>query len=215
MGILSSFSDAVRSFWKKSSSAQDSENAVKIGYRRPFEHDITEDIKINGELTRGLFHNSYPGFKLGGALAYAPIAVPVAFMGAPIPKIEDNEAAQQALTEFQEQTVGQCYMIAEAAHRDGTIWVWPYYSAKERRVYWELILDDQVTDIIKDPDTGELLEIVIDENVTYRSGEQTVSTVNRVRKFTRTGKPGCGSLTSAVAGMCLESCPYRLPTCPT
>lgn len=188
MSILSRAADAVRAFWKKDTAQQNAEDATKTRYRKPFEHDITEDIKVNGELTRGLFNNSYPGFKASGALAYAPIAVPVAFMGAPIPVPVDetNESVKEALEMLQDQMIGQCYEIERACHRDGTIWVWPYYSSQEGKLYWEMILDDQVTDIIKNVDTGEPIEIIINESITYKVNENTTDVVQRIRRFTKT-----------------------------
>jgi hypothetical protein len=174
MGILS--------FWKKDKATQDQNNAVYTGVRRPMTIDLTENIKVNGELTRGLFHNSYPGYKLAGSLMYAPIAVPIAFMGLPVPVSEDKKT-QIILDELLEEKTAQCIDIVTACHRDGTIWVWPYYSAKEQRLIWEVIQDDSVTDILKDQDTGSIIELVVTEQISYLHAENDVRVKTRIRRF--------------------------------
>jgi len=146
--------------------------------------DWTESIQVNRDLTYGLYHNEYNGFKLAGSLAYAPIAVPVWFMGIPVAE-SDNEMTQKMLNELTEQFSTLMQQIHTESHRDGTIWVWPYFSADDRKVHWEIIPDTSVTTIARDIKTGDVSKIIVNEQLTISIDDNTTGSVVRIRTFTR------------------------------
>ena len=101
--------------------------------------DWTNDLSVNLALTKGLYHNSYPGLKLAGGLAYAPIAVPVWFMGLPVPGIEKDHAMEPWVDHIMRRFSTDMKQIHVQSHRDGTIWIWPKWSTKANEVVWEFI----------------------------------------------------------------------------
>lgn len=146
--------------------------------------DWTEQVSVDRDLTYGLYHNEAPGLKLAGSLAFAPIAVPVWFMGIPIAE-SDDDRTQELLTELCEQFSTLMQKMHTESHRDGTIWIWPYFSAERRRVMWEVVPDTSASIVARDLVTGLVSKVVFNEDlmVSDESG-QTVS-VNRKRTFTR------------------------------
>lgn len=159
-------------------------NRTKRQPRRPTPIDYREYEVANSELTKGLYHNSFPGMKLAGSLAYAPIATPVAFMGIPVP-VTDDEEQQKVIEETIEFFFSQFSSIHTQGNREGTIWVWPKYSAKLKKLLWEFIPDVVVTDIIEDIHTRELLKIITDEEIQITTDYNTVVNVRRIREFTK------------------------------
>ena len=161
-------------------------NPTKQPRRTPQSVDWTDSLQVNKTLTKGLYHNSYPGMKLAGSMCYTPIAVPVWFMGLPIPKLkEEDEELQEILSGIVEDFADQLYKNHTQIHRDGTLWIWPSYSAKEKRLVWEIIEDDTVSDIIRDIRTREITEIITDEEITITTGYNQTATVRRKRSFTK------------------------------
>jgi len=122
--------------------------------------------------------------KLAGALAFNPIAVPVWFMGLPVPESE-NENTQLLLDEIMEQFSSQMEQMHIECHRDGTLWVWPFFSATDGKLHWEIIPDGSVTDIIRSIETGNVIKIVTNEQLTVTVDDNTTVVVNRKRVFTR------------------------------
>ena len=172
--------------WLKGRSVQEdtSANPTQRRIRRPRSLDLTEQIAANEDVTRGLWRNTYPNTRLGGSLAFAPIFVPVAMMGLPVPT-SDDEATQAVLTDILNRLSHNCWMLHRICHRDGTCWVWPLYSAKEERLIWEFIPDSSVTDVIKDIYTGTVREVITNEELTVSAGENDQRVITRWRSFTR------------------------------
>jgi hypothetical protein len=171
-------------FWKTKDQT-DMDNVVKQPARNSVIKDFTEGYKANSTLTKGLYHNTYPGFKLAGGLAYTPIAVPVWFMGMPIPTLPENDQNQELVDKMLKQFAVAINNIHTQCHREGTIWVWPRWSAKSNKLIWEFIEDDTVTDIIKDMESDEIIEIITNEQMRVSTGENRIVTVSRKRIFTR------------------------------
>jgi hypothetical protein len=157
---------------------------TKQDARRPAMHDLTDGMVCNIDLTRGLFRNTYPGMKLAGSLAYAPIAHPVAFMGVPTPKAEDD-AVQETLDAIVAAMTKRMTSLHITVPRDGTAWVWPKYDAKGGRLVWEFLPDESVVDIVKSPDTQEIQAIYTDEEFKIVTGENLFTFARRKRVFTR------------------------------
>jgi len=174
--------------WQVSQSAQDAANPIrrKTGVRTI---DTSEGLTVNEDLTRGLWHNSYPGLKLAGALAFPLIFVPVAFMGVPMlqsnAKDEDKRKTEtEELNKVAAAYARVCAQLHTQCHRDGTIWVWPYVDESTRAVRWEFIRDSSVTAILKDIKTGTPNTIVVNEQLTVQTSETTQATIQRRRTFT-------------------------------
>jgi len=146
--------------------------------------DWTEGMVVDRDLTYGLYHNEYNGMKLAGSLAFSPIAIPVWFMGLPVAESE-NDTIQSMLNELTEEYSTLMQQMHTECHRDGTLWVWPYFDAEKRKVRWEIIPDDGVQ-ILRDPRTGDVTKIIIEQQltVTIDSG-MTTGTAVKKRIFTR------------------------------
>ena len=159
-------------------------NPTKREVRRPVQKDKTDSLVCNSDLTKNLYHNSYPGMKLAGGLAYAPIVVPVWFMGIPIPVLEiENEKTQSILDQVVLDFAKNINKIHIQSHRDGTCWVWPHYSATLKKLIWEFISDDSITDIIKDINNNEIIKIITDEEMQIVTGYNKKVYVRRKRTF--------------------------------
>lgn len=166
--------------WFKKVESED--NKTKITRRSPAPVDWTDSMQVNAELTKGLYHNTYPGIKLGGALAYNPIAIPASLMGLPIPRVEE-EQAQVILNEIVDLMTDAMKDIHIQSHREGTVWIWPKFTPDG--LIWEFIPDASVTDIIRDLSTGNVIRIQTNEDITVSTGSGNTVTVNRQRTFTR------------------------------
>ncbi|KKN63324.1 hypothetical protein LCGC14_0502720 [marine sediment metagenome] len=183
MSLRTALSNWVFSWFK---SRDDVSNPTKRQRRSPVDVDFTDSMQCNAELTKGLYHNSYPGLKLSGAMAYTPIATPIWFMGIPVASTaEDNEDINDKLKEITKDKVQDFSEIHLQSHRDGTCWIYPYYSNKDGKVIWEFIQDETITDIIRDINTGEIIKLITDEEITISTDYDTVVTVRRQRIFTK------------------------------
>lgn len=151
--------------------------------RYPVERDWTESMSVNKALTYGLYHNTYPGLKLSGSMAYPPIAVPVWFMGIPNFKSK-NESQQEYLDEVTKMLLHNFEQIHTQAHREGTIWVFPKFNSATMKPVWEFISDDGVT-IIKDIMTNDPVKIIVDEEIKVSTGQDEVATVRRTKTYTK------------------------------
>ena len=186
--------------WFKRKSEQDDDEKGRQAVRRPQIRDWTEDMVPNVDLLRGLYHNTYPGLKLAGSLAFPAIAVPVYFMGLPIPKAT-NESAQDALDALHDKFITDEQRIHIHCHREGTIWIWPYFNQNRGRPDWEFISDDVVTDIQKDLYTQDVVRIFTDEQITIRTGYNETQIVRRIREFTPQRVTYRYEMTGGVAGL--------------
>jgi len=166
----------------KSQSQQNLQNPLRRTVRQPYSRDLTESLTINGDLTRGLYHNSFPGLKLAGALAYAPIFVPVAFMGLPVPKTE-AEDAQEILDEYLKQFTKEITQIQTVGLREGTCHVWPYYDAYKKKICVEFLRDESVT-ILRSAANNKVVAYVVDEEIQTQKTETYAITIRKKRIFT-------------------------------
>jgi hypothetical protein len=186
-GVTMTIWQSISSFWTRSETYNRSEDKTRQPARIPISYDWTDNYPANTDLTRNLYHNTYPGMKLAGGLAYPPIAVPVWFMGVPTPKPvdENDEATTEELEELVKMFSLDMQQIHTECHRDGTVWIWPHWSAKLGKLIWEFIRDDAISAIVRDLDTGEIVEIITDEEILVQTAYQKTGTVRRRRTFTR------------------------------
>lgn len=176
--IFNSFS------WFKSKKTIDSAQKTKQDARRPVNIDWTDSLACNTELTAGVYHNSYPGLKLAGGLAFPPIVIPVWMMGLPI-VIVDNDEDQSIIDNILIDRHSQLIQLHIECHRDGTIWVWPKWSAKKNNLVWEYMPDSTVSDIIIDMETRDIVKIITDEEIQITTGYNTTAYIRRRRHFTK------------------------------
>jgi len=159
------------------------QNPTKQKKRTPNKIDFTDEMQCSHDLTRSLYHNSYPGLKLAGALAFNPIAIPVWFMSLPIAE-SDNEADQELLTQITDQFSSLMKQIHIECHRDGTVWIHPFYSTKDNRLHWEIIPDGSVINIVRDIQTKRIVQLDVDEELTIATKKGKNANVRRTRTFT-------------------------------
>jgi hypothetical protein len=162
--------EAWNSLWKKDQGAN---KTRKPASSHPIV-DFTESIVANKALTKGLYYNTAPGYKLAGALCYNIIAVPIAFCGYPTPITSTGN--QDDLEELMKLYNQDFVKILRQCHREGTIWIYPRYDSKKNKVVLEFIDDETVTEIYKHPETGELEAIrVTKETVVLNPTGQEVN----------------------------------------
>lgn len=164
--------------------AKKNTNETKTEVRLPVPIDWTENEVVNADLTEGLYYNSASGYKLAASLAWAPIAIPVGFMGLPVPKV-DNTQWQEILNQVVAQKAQQMGQIHTLSHVNGTCWVWPHFSAKTGTIIWEFIPDNTI-EIIKDLDTGEPIQVFADDQLTVNIRKDQQTYVRRRRTWTKT-----------------------------
>jgi hypothetical protein len=182
MSILTNIASNIAAFWKQPESG----TSTPTRYKRnaPAVKDWTDGEAVNFALTSGVYHNTYPGMKLAG-FGFNIINVPVSFMGLPIPKTE-NEAIQEELNNIVNLMTDQMKDIHIQCHREGTIWIYPKFTAKDGLI-WEFIRDDSVSKIVRDVNTGKVFRIETDEEMTLSVPNSTNEvTVRRKRVFTKT-----------------------------
>lgn len=171
--------------WGKAKSDIDDADKSRGPVRRPALRDWTEDMVPNSTLLAALYHNTYPGLKLAGGLSFPAIAIPVYFMGLPIPVSDvEDEAAGLALDALHQRFITDEQQIHIQCHRDGTVWVWPKFNQLSGRPMWEFISDDGVVDIVKDLYTGDVVKVVTDEQIKVVAGQDRREEVRRIREFT-------------------------------
>lgn len=169
--------------WNVPAELQNRQNPMVTRGRRPNPVDMTEAWVVDDALCLGIYHGTQPGLKLASAVAFPIVSVPVAFMGLPTFS-SDNPTTQELLT----QAVGEMASTLQKTYTlrpvVGTAWLWPNWDAKRGRVYDEMIPNASVVDIIRNVETGEVLQIITDEQITLQTGENRQSVVNRKRYFT-------------------------------
>lgn len=157
---------------------------TKQAKRTPNKIDHTDEMQCNSDLTKALYHNSYPGMKLAGALAFNPIAIPVWFMGLHLAKSED-ENTQELLNQISDQLASLMKQMHIMTHRDGTIWIWPFYSSVDNKLHWEIIPNQSVINIVRDIETKKVVQLDVDEELTIATTRGDNITARRKRTFTK------------------------------
>lgn len=203
MSLLSSVSSVFS--WSRDKSSTD--NKTKRETRRPATRYNADDMVANSGLVDQLYHNTYPGLKLAGGLAYNVIATPVWTMGLPIarPVDDEDEATRDRLKQIYSAMSLAMVQNHTICHRRGTSWIWPQYDSRNMRLLWRNIPDDEITDIIRDPVTDEITELYTDRQFTVATGRINRQTVRETRHYTYTriiteyqGADGTGYRNSSV-----------------
>jgi hypothetical protein len=168
--------------WGKKQAEIESAEVSRVKIVRPLVRDWTEDMVSNSSMLSALYHNDYPGLKLAGSLAFPAIAVPVYFMGLPIPTA--NGSTQKELDDIQQRFITDEQQVHIHCHREGTIWIWPKFDQATGHAIWEFIPDDAVCDPIKDLYTGTVKKLYTDEQITIATGYNERQIVRRIREYT-------------------------------
>lgn len=171
---------SVFDFFKKSGPSTET---TKQASRRPKTRDMSESFSANRDLTVGLYKNSYPGMKLAGGLAFPAITIPVYFMGFPSVKSE-SETTQEMGNSLVSSMLTTIQQIHISCHREGTIWVWPRFDSELMELVWEFLLDDSISDVIRDVRTGRIKAVLTDEEITVTTAREKTQVVRRQRTFT-------------------------------
>lgn len=143
--------------------------------------DYTKKIVADTITTKGLYRNTLNGYKLAGVFAKNIIDTPIAFCGSPSPQTDDEK-----ILEFMRPYNPDLVKILRQSHREGTVWIWPWYDSKEAKVKLRFIQDDWRTETFIDPerDTLDALITTRDINVLDAAGN-TVSIKEKIT-YTRT-----------------------------
>ena len=160
---------------------EENSTPTKQSRRTAVTRDFTDALQCNSALTKGLYHNTYPGLKLAGGLAFSPIAIPVYFMGYPV---VTQETLQDQIDDLIQTKINDMQQIHTQDHREGTIWIYP--KLVKGVLYWEQIPDDTVVDIIRSLDTGEVIAVITDEMMKVTIGFNSAANVKRHRVYTKT-----------------------------
>ena len=141
--------------------------------------DYTDKLSVNDALTKGIYRNTYPGMKLAG-FGFNVINTPVSFMGFPVIATEDDETKEylQALILAMKREIRSLHT---QAHRDGTIWVYPKFRA-DRGIVWQMIPDQIVTKIVRDLETGDIIQLTTEEEIPVNqlSNDNEITVVKKI-----------------------------------
>lgn len=128
-----------------------------------------DSTKVNYELAKELYHNTKDDYKLGAGFAKPIINAQVGFMGVPS-FVNQDDKAQEVLTQFEKKNRTKMQRTHLGAIRDGDAYVWitreenrnkSLYPEQETRLVYNIIPPEQVDDIILHPETNEPMEYVL------------------------------------------------------
>lgn len=186
--------------WNKTQSEVNAQQKTKTTHQAGQPVDKTEGMVANKQLTKGVFFNTFPGMKLGAGLAFPILMIPILFMGVPVVrtiKEGDNDTLgleiDETLKLIQNNLHKKHKQLQLESDREGTVYAFPRFNARSKKIQVELIQDNTVT-LVKDINTSELIALYTDEQLKFNiegdimfSGESVDSvTVRRIRKFTKT-----------------------------
>ena len=182
MGLGNIFSRLTKNFWHKSHDAP--ELSRKRAPDRPQRRDFTGGLPANSDMLYGLYYGTVPELQFASPMAYTPVKIPAMLAGIPTPKAAD-EKTQQAVKDVIDYLGEECPLITETSCLIGTAWRWVRYSSRLKRVIWEVIPDDTITDIEIDTDTNEIVSVWTHEQMRYSSGYNQYQYAERKRRIGR------------------------------
>lgn len=128
-----------------------------------------DSSRVDYELSRSLYYNTNDSYKLGAGFAKPVVNTSVGFMG--VPKfISQDKEAQEVLDGFFIANSTKAQKTHRDSLRDGDCFVWltrednlnrSLYPEMLTRLVYNIIPPEQVTKIIRDPITGEIIEYVL------------------------------------------------------
>ena len=134
----------------------------------PAKIDLTFPETVDANFTRGLWHNTIPGYKLGAQLCRPLISVPIRFMGFPHFDLEDwdvtgnQEFWKERFNFYNKKYMMLKLLIQKMCHRDGTIGIFPWFDANMGYARWKFIKPEYIPDggVITDPETEDIVAII-------------------------------------------------------
>lgn len=143
--------------------------------------DFTNNIVADVNTTKKLYRNTLPGYKLAGVFAKNIIDTPIAFCGAPSPQTDDED-----IIKFFKKYNPDFTKILKQAHREGTVWIWPWFNSKRSEVKLKFIEDNQVSEIEQDPTTDEIVSVTRTRTINLKNKSVQEKTVYTRSKITTT-----------------------------
>jgi hypothetical protein len=144
-------------------------------------------LAANEKLLRGMYDGSNQDFALGSYILTDFINIPKNLAG--VPGITPDESAGDEGAELVKQLTPLLFdefpLILKTMLVTGTAWRYPRWSDSARRLQWEVIPDDSISQIIADLNTQGITEIYTDEEIEHGKGAQNIQYTRRRRHFTR------------------------------
>lgn len=156
----------------------------KINRRNANPTDLTYGLQGNEELFEGLIHGTYQGLQKASPLARIPVLIPANMMGTPTPKSNDPRT-QEALDRIVKEKVREINVIKRKYLNVGTTWVYPKWDGKTGTLVWKIIRDSTIPDLMVSLLSERLEKIIVDEQITVTTAENTRSIVNRKTTYTK------------------------------
>jgi hypothetical protein len=154
------------------------------GFRRK-ERKLKGGFPANEKLLRGIYEGGNQNFALASYILTDFINVPKNLVGIPsIVPVDENEKENALIKQLTQILVDEFPIIVKTMLVTGTAWRWAVWSDASRRLLWEAIPDDSITQIIIDSGTQEITEIYTDEQIEFGQGAQNIQYTNRKRHFT-------------------------------
>lgn len=143
--------------------------------------DFTEKIVADVVTTKGLYYNTLKGYKLAGVFAKPIIDVPVSFCGYPGIDTEEED-----ILNFVSKYNTDFLKILKQSHREGTVWIWPWFDSSTNKVKLKFIQDNWVTETYINPETDDIDSIVISKQINILGLNQTTKTITEKTTYTKT-----------------------------
>jgi hypothetical protein len=135
----------------------------KMPRRNQVPVDMTMGLQANEDLFEGLLHGTYQGAQM---------------MGLPTPKSKD-EATQIALDKLVREKIREINIIKRKYLNVGTTWVYPKWDSSINTLVWKIIKDSTITDLMISLLNERLYSIIVDEQITITTSENTRQIVRR------------------------------------
>jgi len=162
--------------------SQDQSASKTKGYAQDYKTvDYTEKIVADSVTTRGLYFNTLNGYKLSGVFAKNIIDTPIAFCGFPSPQTDDED-----IVDFMRPYNPDLVKILKQSHREGTVWMWPWYDSKESQVRLKFIEDDTVSQVLVDPETDAVTSVTVTRNIEALNQQGNTVTIKEKIIYTKT-----------------------------
>lgn len=153
--------------------------------QRPQEVDSTEGYPANADTLYGLYEGSIVGLQHASPLVDTPINVPVNLVSLPTPTILDDPKGLEALNKLLKDKSDEPPIITKTKCLLGTAWRWVRYDAKTDTLVWEVIPDNTIEAIGKNPVTNEIETIWTHERIKIATGNGQYEYFERKRKITK------------------------------
>jgi len=171
---MSSFSDWFGSLWTGLfSSSESNTNRMNKNRSSSTAVNLTFPTTVNYDLAMGLYYNTVAGYKLGAHLCYAPISIPLAFMGFPHFDLDDWDAVnnrefwEDKFKFYNEKYIIKKQEIQKLCHIAGTIGIFPWFDSAAGYVKWNFIKPEYVSKVLIDITTKELSGIITSINYQF------------------------------------------------